>query len=68
MRWRTCWQSSHALYDGELLGHPFRHGVKSFQVRTFRDLRDLWHALAAHQRDELTGTFPVFRSAFERPS
>ena len=34
-----------ALYDGTLLGQPFRSVVKTFQVRVWRDLRAAWQAL-----------------------
>jgi len=34
-----------ALYDGELLGHPFRSVVKTFQVRVWREIVAAWSAL-----------------------
>jgi glutathione S-transferase len=34
-----------ALYDGELLGRPFRSVAKTFQVQVWRDLRDAWASL-----------------------
>ena len=34
-----------ALYDGELLGWPFRAVVKTFQVKVWRRLLDEWRAL-----------------------
>lgn len=42
-----------ALYDGTLLGKPFRSVVKTFQVRVWRDLRAAWHALDADARTRL---------------
>jgi glutathione S-transferase len=42
-----------ALYDGTLLGHPFRAVVKTFQVRVWRDLRAAWEALDAEARRRL---------------
>jgi glutathione S-transferase len=41
-----------ALYDGVLLGHPFRSVVKTFQVRVWRELVAAWAALpeAARRR------------------
>jgi glutathione S-transferase len=42
-----------ALYDGKLLGHPFRAVVKTFQVRVWRELKSTWWALAAQDRDAL---------------
>lgn len=40
-----------ALYDGQLIGHPFRAVVKSFQVRVWRELKASWRALDARSRD-----------------
>ena len=34
-----------ALYDGVLLGHPFRSVVKTFQVRVWREVLAAWAAL-----------------------
>ncbi len=39
-----------ALYDGELAGHPFRSVVKTFQVRTWRDLKSHYAALSDADR------------------
>ncbi|MCB1705849.1 MAG: glutathione S-transferase C-terminal domain-containing protein [Halioglobus sp.] len=39
-----------ALYDGRLLGHPFRAVVKTFQVRVWRDLKASWSALDGDTR------------------
>jgi len=47
-----------ALYDGVLLGHPFRSVAKTFQVRVWRDLRAEWEALAQAQRAELEKLLP----------
>jgi glutathione S-transferase len=45
------------LYDGEMLGRPFRSVVKTFQVRVWRDLRDEWNALGPGERAEVAGAF-----------
>lgn len=45
-----------ALYDGTLLGQPFRAVVKTFQVRVWRELRNAWRALDADARARL---FPL---------
>ncbi len=53
-----------ALYDGTLLGRPFRSVVKTFQVRVWRDLVQAWRdlppatraTLAPHVTDELLET------------
>jgi hypothetical protein len=47
-----------ALYDGELLGRPFRSVAKTFQVRVWRDLRAEWQALEAGDRRSLEAYLP----------
>jgi hypothetical protein len=42
-----------SLYDGQLLGHPFKAVVKTFQVRVWRELQASWLALAAQDQDVL---------------
>jgi glutathione S-transferase len=42
-----------ALYDGELLGQPFRTVAKSFQVPVWRDLCQSWAALEDGHREQL---------------
>lgn len=42
-----------SLYDGTLLGQPFRHVAKTFQVRVWRDLRREWTSLAPADRERL---------------
>ncbi|MBI4510832.1 MAG: glutathione S-transferase family protein [Deltaproteobacteria bacterium] len=39
-----------ALYEGELLGHPFRSVAKTFQVRAWRELRAAWLELTRSQQ------------------
>jgi len=39
-----------ALYDGTLLGHPFRSVAKTFQVRAWREVCAAWDALPADAR------------------
>ena len=53
-----------ALYDGELRGQTFRHVVKTFQVRTWRDLRACWAALKPEERLALGGKLPGLEEAF----
>lgn len=52
-----------ALYDGELLGRPFRAVVKTFQVKPWRDLKARYAALDQDARASLPT--PV-RRAFDR--
>ncbi|MDX2167783.1 MAG: glutathione S-transferase C-terminal domain-containing protein [Deltaproteobacteria bacterium] len=47
-----AFNAGRALYDGTLLGRPYRSVVKTFQVRVWRDLQALWQGLdpAARER------------------
>ncbi|HXQ21557.1 MAG TPA: glutathione S-transferase family protein [Candidatus Acidoferrales bacterium] len=49
----AAFDAGRALYDGTLLGRPFRSVVKTFQVRVWRDLRAEWDALGASDRARL---------------
>jgi glutathione S-transferase len=42
-----------ALYDGQLLGYPFRAVAKTFQVRVWREVQASWRGLEAGVRDAL---------------
>jgi hypothetical protein len=46
----AAFERQHALYDGQLLGRPFRAVVKTFQVRVWRELKASWRALDAQDR------------------
>ncbi|MBK6508856.1 MAG: glutathione S-transferase C-terminal domain-containing protein [Haliea sp.] len=51
-----------ALYDGQLLGYPFRAVVKTFQVRVWREVQASWRALQAGDRDMLErDLYPTLR-------
>jgi hypothetical protein len=52
-----------SLYDGSLIGLPFRSVVKSFQVSTWRELGEEWRALDHNARRELARQFPLLESA-----
>ena len=41
------------LYEGELLGRPFRAVAKSFQVVVWREVCEAWSALSGEDRQEL---------------
>ena len=45
------------LYDGEMLGRPFRSVAKTFQVRVWRDLRSEWNALDDGARAAIGNAF-----------
>jgi glutathione S-transferase len=47
-----------ALYDGALLGCPFRAVVKTFQVRVWRELCGAWRALDDEARSALLRVLP----------
>ncbi len=48
-----------ALYDGTLLGTPFRAVAKTFQVRVWRDLRAAWTALDTDARGRVRRVLPT---------
>ncbi len=52
-----------ALYDGKLMGLPFRSVVKSFQVVTWRELCEQWQALDDRAREELAVQFSLLRDS-----
>jgi glutathione S-transferase len=54
----AAFDEGQALYDGRLLGRPFRSVVKTFQVRVWRDLRADWNALGASHRARLERLLP----------
>ncbi|MCL4683833.1 glutathione S-transferase family protein [Myxococcota bacterium] len=47
-----------ALYDGTLLGRPFRSVAKTFQVRVWRELRGSWQALDGDARRRFLARLP----------
>jgi glutathione S-transferase len=47
-----------ALYDGSLMGMPFRAVVKSFQVVVWRDICRAWDSLADGHREQLGRQYP----------
>ena len=55
----AAFNAGRALYDGELLGHPFRGVVKTFQVRVWQDLRREWDALDGVARGRLAAVLPA---------
>lgn len=58
-RWNEdAFRAGRALYDGVLLGHPFRSVAKTFQVRVWRDLRRAWDALGDEDRADLAALLP----------
>ena len=54
----SAFDRGRALYDGVLLGQPFRAAVKTFQVRVWRDVRAAWSALDAEARARVRQVLP----------
>jgi glutathione S-transferase len=52
-----------ALYDGSLLGMPFRAVVKTFQVAVWRDLCQYWQQLQQSDREQLQLIYPSLSDA-----
>jgi glutathione S-transferase len=49
----AAFERQRALYDGQLLGLPFRTVVKTFQVRVWREVKAAWRALDVQDREYL---------------
>ncbi len=54
-----AFDTGQALYDGELMGYPFRSVAKSFQVVTWRELCVRWRALEPGTRQQLKALWPA---------
>jgi len=54
----AAFDAGRALYDGTLLGRPFRSVAKTFQVRVWRDLRAEWEGLGVPDRARLEALLP----------
>jgi hypothetical protein len=52
-----------ALYDGRLLGRPFRAVAKSFQVAVWQDLCGEWWSLGDSDRQALCTLFPLLQNS-----
>jgi hypothetical protein len=46
----AAFDAGRALYDGTLLGRPFRSVVKTFQVRVWHELHEAWARIGDHDR------------------
>lgn len=51
----AAFDAGRALYDGTLLGRPFRSVVKTFQVQVWRELHAAWIGLGADDRARVAG-------------
>ena len=54
----TAFDLGEALYDGELMGTPFRAVAKTFQVEVWRELLRDWDTLAENEQRELLSRYP----------
>jgi glutathione S-transferase len=52
-----------ALYDGTLLGMPFRAVAKSFQVPVWRDICRGWQELQDSDKESLQSIYPILADA-----
>jgi hypothetical protein len=55
----AAFDQGRALYDGELMGHPFRHVVKTFQVSVWQDLLAAWQKLDPGEQQEVLEILPA---------
>jgi len=55
------WQGK-SLYQGELDGQPFSSVVKTFQVKTWRQIKQRWNQLEMLEQSELADIFPGISS------
>jgi hypothetical protein len=49
----SAFDRGRSLYDGVLLGYPFRSVVKTFQVHVWRELKHEWRRLGPREKGEL---------------
>jgi glutathione S-transferase len=55
----AAFDKGEALYDGTLMGRPFRSVAKSFQVVVWNDLQASWAAQSLETQAELLERFPM---------
>lgn len=65
---QAAFDNGEALFDGELLGHPFCHVAKTFQVASWRDVKSLWAGLSEDERRSLQGMLTSLRSEHFEPT
>lgn len=54
----SAFDADECLYDGEMLGRPYRSVAKAFQVRTWRDLCAEWAVLPSDARSAFAELLP----------
>ena len=60
----AAFDAGEQLYDGVLMGHPFRAVCKTFQVRTWRDLQAQWKNLESRERQRVSELHPETADLF----
>lgn len=70
---QTCFNEAafdrgEALYDGELMGKPFRAVAKTFQVEVWRELLRNWNTLTPNEQRELLSRYPALESLAGAPA
>ena len=55
----AAFNTGKSLYDGQLLGYPFRSVVKTFQVRVWREIKAHWQSLPPTSQQELRALIDV---------
>ena len=55
-----------SLYDGSLLGAPFRTVIKTFQVAVWQDLCSEWASLGTDERRGLADQYPCLKDSLFR--
>ncbi len=48
-----AWRKDQALFEGILMGHPFKTVTKTFTVQVWRDLKENWQSLTVNQQASL---------------
>ena len=64
---QSAWDRGEALYEGEVLGLPFRSVAKTFQVVCWRELLEQWRSLDHAVRSEILSHYPLLEP-FDEPA
>ena len=64
---QAAWDRGEALYEGEVLGLPFRSVAKTFQVVCWRELLEQWRSLDHAVRSEILSHYPLLEP-FDEPA
>ncbi len=64
----TAFDQGEALYEGQLMGKPFRAVVKTFQVEVWRELLRSWNELTPNEQTELLSRYPALEGLAGAPA